>query len=82
MSGKKHKLYKDYLKEGFMDTTVSGQAVRQYMMLFENLSSDAWRPSLVQLHLQTKHTGHQCKSWTFFRSQQDSLKHEYQDYLQ
>jgi len=65
-----------------MDTTVSGQAVRQYMMLFENLSSDAWRPSLVQLHLQTKHTGHQCKSWTFFRSQQDSLKHEYQDYLQ
>jgi len=44
------------------------------MMCFETLSSDAWRPSLLQLHLQTKYPGHQGKRWDFFQSQQDSFK--------
>jgi len=58
-----------------MDTTVSyGQVVPQYMMCFETLSSDAWRPSLLKLHLQTKHPGHQGKPWAFFQSQQDFFK--------
>jgi len=49
-------------------------------MCFETLSSDAWRPSLLQLHLQTKHPGHQGKPWASFQSQQDSLRHEDQDF--
>ena len=64
-----------------MDTTVSyGQVVPQYMVCFKTLSSDAWRPSLLQLHLQTKHPGHQGKPWASFQSQQDSLRHEDQDF--
>jgi len=51
MSGKKRKYDKDYLKYGFIDTTVSGQIVPQCVICFENLSNDALRPSRLQRHL-------------------------------
>jgi len=74
MSGKKRKYDKDYLKFGFIDTTVNDQVVPQCVICFENLSNDALRPSRLQRHLQTKHPGHQDKPLAFFQSKKDSFK--------
>ena len=57
---------------------MSGQVAPQCMMCFENLSSDALRPRLLQRHLQTKHPGHRGKPWALFQSQKDFQKNEYQ----
>ena len=74
MSKKKRKYDKDYLKYGFIDTTVNGQVVPQCVICFENLSNDALRPSRLQRHLQRKHPCHQDKPLAFFQSKKDSFE--------
>ena len=74
MSKKKRKYDKDYLKYGFIDTTVNGQVVPQCVICFENLSNDALRLSRLQRHLQRKHPCHQDKPLAFFQSKKDSFK--------
>ena len=62
------------MKYGFIATTVSGQVVPQCMMCFENLSSDALRPSLLQGHLQINALAFEENLGLYFKARQTLKK--------
>ena len=74
MSKKKRKYDKDYLKYGFIDTTVNGQVVPQCVICFENLSNDALRPSRLQAIFKENTLAIRINLWLFFKAKRTLLK--------
>lgn len=73
-STKKRKYNDDYIKYGFVSTQKNGIDHPQCVVCYEVLSNDAMRPSRLERHLVTKHSGLKDKAKEFFASKSVSLK--------